>query len=62
MPQASEFSKTSLLIIATIFTAIGAAKLNTDPVVGSILLLIAVGILVLRGWLKHKGIEVLMKK
>lgn len=54
----SELTKTSLLIVATIFTGVGAAMLPTNMVNGSILLLIAVGVLVLRGWLKHKGIEV----
>lgn len=52
-----EITKTSLLIIATIFTGIGASILATDMVNGSILLFIAVGILVLRGWLKQKGID-----
>jgi len=54
----SELTKTSLLVIATIFTGVGAATLSTNIVNGSILLLIAVGILVLRGWLKQKGIEI----
>ena len=58
MNGASETTKTSLLIVASICTAAGAADLTTDVIKGSILLLIAVGVLVLRGWLKQKGIEV----
>lgn len=54
----SETTKTSLLIVASIFTGVGGATLSANPITGSILLLIAVGILVLRGWLKQKGIEV----
>lgn len=54
----SELTKTSLLIVATIFTGFGASILANDIVNGSILLLMAVGVLVLRGWLKQKGIEV----
>jgi len=53
----SEITKTSLLIIASIFTGVGGGMLRTDTIKGSILLLIAVGILTLRGWLKQKGIE-----
>ena len=53
-----EYIKTSLLVIASIFTGVGGATLTAKPITGSILLLIAVGILVLRGWLKAKGIEV----
>ena len=54
----SELTKTSLLVIATTFTGVGAATLATNIVSGSILLLIAVAVLVLRGYLKHKGIDV----
>jgi len=54
----TEVTKTSLSIIATIFTGAGAALLLRNPIVGSILLLIAVGVLALRGWLKSRGIEV----
>jgi len=54
----SEFTKTSLLVIATIFTGAGAGMLSTNVVTGSALLLIAVGVLVLRGWLKQKGIDI----
>lgn len=53
----SELTKTSLLIVATIFTGVGAAMLPVNIVNGSVLLLIAVGVLVLRGWLKQKGID-----
>ena len=53
-----EFTKTSLLIIATIFTGIGAAILQTDITRGSIMLVIAVGVLVLRGYLKKKGYDI----
>ncbi len=52
----AETTKTSLLVIATIFTGVGGATLPNEPVTGSILLLIAAGILVLRGYLKQKGI------
>jgi len=52
----TEFGKTSLLIIASIFTGVGGAKLATDPVTGSILLLVAAGVLVVRGYLKYKGV------
>ena len=51
-----ETTKTSLLIISAMFTATGSALLFENPIVGTILLLIAVGVLVLRGWLKKKGI------
>ena len=54
----TEITKTSLSIIALIFTGGGAAILLENPIVGSILLLLAVGTLALRGWLKQKGIEV----
>lgn len=54
----SETQKTSLLIIATVFSASGAALLITDFYKGILLLLLAVGTLVLRGWLKQKGIAV----
>jgi len=53
----SEITKTSLLVIATIFTGVGSATLSTNIVNGSILLLIAAGVLILRGWLKQKGID-----
>jgi len=53
----SETTKTSLLVIATVFTGVGAGMLSADVVTGSVLLLIAVGVLVLRGWLKQKGID-----
>jgi len=53
----SELKETSLFIIAIIFTGVGGATLVNNPLTGSILLLIAVGILVLKGWLKSKGIE-----
>lgn len=53
----TEVTKTSLLVIASIFTAGGAAVLTTDITKGSILLLIGVAVLVLRGWLKQKGIN-----
>ena len=52
----NETTKTSLLIVATVFTAAGASMISTDVVRGSILLLLAVGTLVFRGWLKQKGI------
>lgn len=54
-----ESIKTSLLGISAIFVGVGGAMLTTNIIAGSVLLLIAVGILVLRGWLKKKGIEVL---
>lgn len=53
----TETTKTSLLVIASIFTAVGGAMLTANVITGSILLLIAVGVLVLRGYLKKKGIE-----
>jgi len=53
----NELTKTSLLVIATIFTGTGASILQSNVITGSILLLIAVGILILRGWLKQKGIN-----
>lgn len=56
MNGTSELTKTSLLVITSIFTATGGAMLTTDIIKGTILLLVAVGILVLRGWLKQKGI------
>ena len=56
-----ENTKTSLLVISAIFTATGSALLLQNPIVGSILLLIAVGVLVLRGWLKKKGIATVEK-
>lgn len=57
-----ELTKTSLLIIATIFTGIGAAILQTDMIKGTIMLLAAVGILALRGYLKKKGYDIEKKK
>lgn len=51
----NETTKTSFLIVASIFTAAGAAVLTTDIVKGVILLLIAVGVLAFRGYLKKKG-------
>lgn len=52
----NETVKTSLLAIAGIFGSVGGAMLPANIVTGSILLLISVGILVLRGILKAKGI------
>ena len=54
----NEITKTSLLVIATIFTGVGGGMLAADFPKGVWCLLIAVGILVLRGYLKQKGIEV----
>lgn len=48
----NETAKTSLLIIATIFTGVGAAEMTKDVVAGTILLLLAAGVLILRGFLK----------
>ena len=53
----TEITKTSLLVIATIFTAVGAATLPANILHGSILLLAAVLVLTLRGYLKQKGID-----
>ena len=53
----SEIKETSLLIIAFIFTGAGGVTLADNPITGSVLLLIAVGILVLKAWLKSKGIQ-----
>lgn len=53
----NEFEKTSLLIIASTFTAAGAAVITTDTGKGVLLLLISAGILMLRGILKQKGYE-----
>jgi high-affinity Fe2+/Pb2+ permease len=53
----NELTKTSLLVIATIFTGAGSSILQSNVITGSALLLIAVGILILRGWLKQKGIN-----
>jgi uncharacterized membrane protein len=51
------FAKTSLLVIATIFTGTGATLLaGTDKLWGAIFLIIAVGIISLRGWLEKKGV------
>lgn len=52
----NELAKTSFLIIATIFTAAGAALLPTKIIAGTFLLLVAVIILALRGYLKKKGL------
>ncbi len=52
-----EFTKTSLLIVASSFTAAGAAVLTTDTMKGVLLLLISAGILILRGYMKQKGYE-----
>ena len=54
----SELTKTSLLIIANIFTGFGASILASDLYNGILLLLIAGAVLVLRGWLKFKGLPV----
>ena len=55
----SELSKTSLLVIASIFTSVGGALLaGEDKVWGAILLLGAVGVLILRGFLKKKGVDI----
>lgn len=51
----NETAKTSLLVIAGLFTAFGVAQFQTDVVGGAILLLIGVGILIVRGALKTKG-------
>lgn len=54
-----ELTKTSLLVIATIFTGVGGALLaSADKIWGIVSLLLAVGILVLRGFLKKKGIDI----
>jgi len=52
----NEEMKTSLLIIATIFSTAGAVALTTDVVKGSILLGIAITVLIVRGILKKKGL------
>ena len=53
----TELTKTSFLIIATIFTSAGAIGLASgDSTWGCIFLLLAVGTLAFRGWLKYKGI------
>jgi len=53
----SEITKTSLLVIASILTATGAAILVENTVTGSLLLAGAVVVLIVRGVLKVKGIE-----
>ncbi len=58
----NETTKTSLLVIASIFTGVGGAMLPADILRGSVLLLIAVGILVLRGYLKQHGITLARRK
>jgi len=55
-------TKTSLSIIALIFTGGGAAILLDNPIVGSIFLILAMGTLVLQGWLEQKGIVVKKSK
>lgn len=52
----NETAKTSLLAIATIFGSVGGAMLPVNVLTGSILLIISVGILVLRGCLKAKNV------
>lgn len=52
----NETAKTSFLIIAQIFTAIGAGMLSSNILVGTVLLLIAAGVLAVRGILKKKNI------
>jgi len=54
--EPNEVVKTSLLIIANIFTGFGAGMLANNILVGSILLLIAAGVLVIRGILKKKNL------
>ena len=54
----SEITKTSLLAIASIFSAVGGSMLATDTVSGGALLVVGVLILILRGWLKQKGYDV----
>jgi len=54
----SEIEKTSLLVIATIFTGVGASTIQSNPTLGIVFLVLAVGILILRGWLKSIGIPV----
>ena len=51
----NEAAKTSLLAIATIFASVGGAMLPANIIAGGVLLLISVGILVLRGYLKAKN-------
>lgn len=54
-----ELTKTSLLIIASILTGVGGAVLGSgDKLWGIIMLVLAVGVLVLRGFLKKKGIPI----
>jgi len=53
----SEITKTSLLVVATVFTATGASVLADDIVTGSILLFVAIAVLILRGYLKKKGYD-----
>ena len=52
-----EITKTSLLIVASILTAAGAATLVSNTVTGCILLGFAVVVLIVRGALKAIGIE-----
>ena len=52
-----EVTKTSLLVIASILTATGAATLVSNVTIGLILLGAAVIVLIVRGVLKAKGIE-----
>ena len=55
--MSSEITKTSLLVIATILTATGASILVESTTTGSLLLAGAVVVLIIRGVLKAKGIE-----
>ena len=58
-----DIKKASLISIASIFTAVGAANLAKDDLTsGVIFLLIAVALLVLREYLKKTGIEIESKK
>ncbi len=54
-----EYIKTSLLVVASIFTGFGGSYLAIPDnfYKGVICLLIAVGILALRGYLKKHGME-----
>ena len=54
----NEYTKTSLLIIASILTAAGAAMMESNIVAGCVLLGLAVVVLIVRGVLKAKGIEI----
>ena len=52
----NETAKTSLLIIAGIFTTVGTLQIQTDLLGGSILLLVAGIVLIVRGVLKSKNL------